>query len=105
MNGQDEKKCVSCCPCRLAVAVGLVWGLALFLVGIVTMHSETYGREFVQVMGSIYKGYAAGSWSGAAWGLLWGFVDGFLCVLIIAAVYAILAKCGGCCCRSRCEPK
>jgi len=105
MNGQQQTSPVRFCACRLAVAVGLVWGLGLFLLGVITIYSEMYGNRFIEVMGSIYKGYAPETWNGALWGLLWGFVDGFVAVLIIVGVYMLLNKWGGCCCTGKSAAK
>lgn len=89
------------CLCRLALAVGLTWGLGCFLVGVATIYAETYGRRFVGVMGSIYPGYAAGTWSGAGLGLLWGAMDGFFAVLVVAIIYRLLSVGGHCCCAGQ----
>lgn len=87
------------CLCRLALAVGLTWGLACFLVGVATIYLESYGQAFVDMMGSLYPGYVVGTWAGAGMGLLWGAVDGFIGVLVIAVVYRLIGKgAGQCCC-------
>ena len=75
------------CPCCLGFVVGVVWGLGLLLLGIVTCYTETYGHEIVRLVGNVYWGYQPGSVGAAFYGLLWGFVDGFIGTAIIAALY------------------
>ncbi len=74
---------------RLALALGIVWGAAMFLMAVVASYTTTYAHEMVRVFASIYWGYEA-SWAGALLGLLWGFVDAFVGTLIVAAVYRAL---------------
>ena len=88
-----------CCPCRLALAVGIVWGLGVFLLGAITTCTETYGHKAVKVLGSIYCGYRPASWGGAFFGLLWGFAHGFIVAAVVTGLYALLNRTGGCCCR------
>ncbi|MHC4716834.1 MAG: hypothetical protein ACYS5V_07690, partial [Planctomycetota bacterium] len=66
-----------------------------------TIYTETYAREMVEVLGSIYYGYRPGSWAGAFVGLAWGVGDGFIGTLIIVSLYNLLA---GCCRRRGCRP-
>ena len=85
----------------LALTLGIVWGAALLLMGIVTVYTDQYGHKFVEVCGSIYHGYGPGH--GAAFiGLAWGFADAFIGTLIIVWLYRLICKCCNCCCT--CSP-
>ncbi len=78
----------------LALTLGIVWGAAMLIMGIVTAHTDQYGHDFVKVFGSIYYGYGPGH--GAAFiGLAWGFADAFIGTLIILWLYRLICKC--CC--------
>jgi len=80
-----ERRCV--CSGGLALAAGIVWGLGLFIVGIISIHTPNYGHEFARVLGSVYVGYAPGTWAGAWLGLAWGFGDGFVAGLLVGWLY------------------
>ena len=85
----------------LALTLGIVWGAALLLIGIVTAYTDKYGHDFVEVCGSIYYGYGPGH--GAAFiGLAWGFADAFIGTLIVVWLYRLICKCCNCCCT--CSP-
>jgi len=99
MTASQGTECRPLCACRLALAVGIVWGVGAFLLGAITTCTESYGHKAVEVLGSIYCGYRPGSWSGAFFGLLWGFVDAFIATAVIVGLYALLNRAGGCCCR------
>jgi len=71
----------------LAIAFAIVWGGAIFLVGVANLVSETYGVAFLEVMASVYPGYSldgdfgqvlVGTLYGALDGAIGGFVFGFL---------------------------
>lgn len=73
----------------LGVALGVACGLYLFTIGLVAVYVD-WGREFVDVIGSVYIGYEA-TLVGSFIGLGWGFVDGFIGGFIIAWIYKWLA--------------
>jgi hypothetical protein len=79
------------------MAVALTWGLGLLIVGLITCATQTYGHEFVRVVGSVYLGYEPASVLGAVIGFAWGFVDGFIAVAVVGLIYGLLSKCGGSC--------
>ncbi|HUT57104.1 MAG TPA: hypothetical protein VNA25_04420 [Phycisphaerae bacterium] len=83
---------------RLALTLGIVWGLGLGILGAVTVYTEVYGHRLVEVAGSIYWGYDS-TWLGALIGTGWGFLDAFVGTLIAAWLYRCLA-----CCCARSEP-
>lgn len=71
----------------LAIAGAVVWGGAMFLIGLCNLASETYGVAFLEVAASIYPGFdverdlgqvIVGTLYGALDGAIGGFVFGFL---------------------------
>ncbi len=74
----------------LALACGLTWGSAVFLLALLAMWWGV-GSAFVELLGSVYVGVEA-SWQGAFLGLLWAFVDGFIGGLIFVLLYNFFAK-------------
>ena len=58
---------------RLAVSLGIVWGGAMLLTGIVASYTTWYAHAMVDVFASIYPGFGT-SWGGALLGLLLAFV-------------------------------
>lgn len=82
-------------PFALGMALGLVWGLSLLIMGLVACYVD-YGRPFVTSINTLYWGYEPtilGSFIGA--GI--GFVDAFIGGAIIAALYNCFCGCCGCC--------
>lgn len=73
----------------LGVALGVACGLYLFSIGLAAAYLD-WGREFVAIASSVYKGYKA-TLVGSFIGLGWGFVDGFIGGFIIAWIYKWLA--------------
>jgi len=66
------------------VAVGLVSGLFLFLVGLSAVFFS-YGNLCVLVLGSMLLGFdasIAGSFVGLFWGFVWGFIIAYLVVWV-----------------------
>jgi len=78
-----------CQPLALGVAIGVLWAVYVFLVGICAMFD--WGTALVDVVGSLYIGYGA-SIVGAIIGAIWAFIDGFIAGLIIAWVYNMVAR-------------
>jgi len=81
----------------MAAAFALLWGiLAMFLVGLGNLIWPAYGREFLQVMASVYPGYhATASLGQVIVGTLYGVVDGAVAGAIFAWLYNFLtAKLG-----------
>ena len=94
----EKQPVVQLCACRMGLAAGIVWGVFLFLLGILTLMTESYGHGPVAAFGKLYVGYGPGSFGGALLGLIWGFVDAFICVTIVVLIYNAMAKRGACCC-------
>ena len=94
MSGNECKLCA----CSLAFAIGMTFGLGVFLLGIIAWLGQ-YGHEMVSLIGSVYYGYSA-TFLGSIYGFLWGFVDGFVCGFLIGFFYNLIHKCK--CCK-RCQ--
>ncbi len=73
-----------------AVACGLTWALATFLLALVSLWWGV-ASPIVELIGSGYAGYEA-SYAGALIGLAWGFVDAFIGGAVFAYLYNLLAK-------------
>jgi hypothetical protein len=78
-----------CQPLALGVAIGVLWALYVFCVGITAMFG--WGAALVSALASLYIGYSA-TIVGAVIGALWAFVDGFVAGLVIAWIYNKVAK-------------
>ena len=75
----------------LALTAGILWALALLLVGAANLMWSGYGVAFIQLMASIYPGYhAAGSIGDLIVGILYALVDGAICGLVFAWLYNFL---------------
>ena len=97
MSAEISRKPALLCCCRLALAVGIVWGLGLVVLGAIAMATGEWCDKAVEVLGSVYWGFAA-TGKGLLLGLLWGFGDGFIGTLIIVGLYNLLCRVGRCCC-------
>ncbi|MCL5011716.1 MAG: hypothetical protein M1594_02360 [Candidatus Marsarchaeota archaeon] len=67
------------------IAVGLITGLCLFLLGL-SAAFLSYGNLYVLVLSSMLPGFDA-SIIGSFIGLFWGFVSGFITAYLIVWVY------------------
>ncbi|HNV85434.1 MAG TPA: hypothetical protein PKL97_00535 [Candidatus Omnitrophota bacterium] len=75
------------CVCGVSVACSLLWGGAVFFVGIANVKWPEYGKAFLDLASSIYPGYHAlptlkSVLVGTAYALLDGAVGGALFALI-----------------------
>lgn len=73
----------------LALAVGIVWGIYLFLVGLAAaagLNLPWFNAGIVEKLSVVYFGYSA-TVGGALLGLLYGFICGFVGTLPIAWLY------------------
>ena len=77
----------------LAFVAAVIWGiLAMLLTGLANLIWPNYGREFLQVMASVYPGYhATCSFGQVVIGTLYGLVDGAVGGAIFAWIYNSLA--------------
>lgn len=71
-----------------AIAGAIVWAAAFLFVLIFNAIKGDYGVAFLEMMGSIYPGYAH-TQGIVAWivGLLYALVDGAICAGVFAWVY------------------
>ena len=74
----------------LGFAAGIVWGLAVFLMTLIST-STGYADEALNGVASIYPGYSV-SLGGSFIGLVYGFVDGFVCALVFGLIYNAFVK-------------
>ncbi len=80
--------------CSLALAMGLTFGLGVFLLGIVAWLSE-YGDEIVDLFATVYCGYDA-TLLGSVYGFAWGFAEGIILGFAIGFFYNLVQKCKCC---------
>ena len=90
------------CVLSFALAIALTWGLGVLVAGLGAA-CYGWGAAFVDVLGSIYIGYAP-TVGGSFIGFLWGFVDGFIGGAIFALLYNYFTKCCERCCARWCKP-
>jgi hypothetical protein len=75
----------------VAVALGILWGACLLLVGVANMIWPSYGQAFLQLCASIYPGYHPGTGVGSAViGTIYALVDGFIGGVIFGWLYNLL---------------
>ena len=72
------------------LALGIVWGIAVFLMGIVAMISSCW-TPFIALFSSMYIGYKA-TLPGSIIGAVWGFIDAGVGGVIVAWLYNKLQK-------------
>ncbi|MBN1587641.1 MAG: bacteriophage holin [Candidatus Omnitrophica bacterium] len=77
----------------LGLACGILWAVAVFLVGICNQFVPAYGGLFLQLVDSIYPGYhAGGGYSSVVIGSLYAFLDALIGGALFAWLYNKLAK-------------
>ena len=77
----------------VALSAAILWALCLFMVITLNMVTDSYGSEFLSVMGSIYPGYHPGTGvSSIIIGSLYGFVDAGIGGLVFAWLYNLFTK-------------
>ena len=76
-----------------ALAVGLVWGvLGMFVTGVGNLLVVGYGQALLDLMASVYPGYAATPTVGQVIiGTLYGLLDGAVVGAVFAWLYNALA--------------
>ena len=73
-------------PFAAGMAVGIVWGLAVFFITLIAMVFSGYGSVFTDLLISIYPGFRVGI-LGAIIGMFYGFIDGFIGGFIVVWLY------------------
>lgn len=81
-------------PKALAIALGLAWGSAVGLVGIVHVFWPGYGGAFLDVVASIYPGYHVGGLGEVIVGTLYALLDGAAGGAVVAWLYNLAADTG-----------
>jgi len=77
----------------LALASGILWGVAILGMGLANLIWSPYGQQFLQLMASVYPGYhATRSIAEVIVGTLYGFVDGLIGGAVFAWLYNQFAK-------------
>jgi hypothetical protein len=76
-------------PLALALALGILWGLAIFLIGLISSYYP-HGKAFLTSL----LGFNPTVWDSLIGGLI-GFVDAFIFGAILAWLYNLFAKCCG----------
>ena len=72
----------------LGIAGALVWGGAIFLIGLGNLISDTYGVAFLEVIASVYPGFKLqGTFGSVIVGTLYGALDGAIGGFVLAWVY------------------
>ena len=79
-------------PKALAIALGLICGAGIFLVGIGHLLWPGYGSGFLAFFSAIYPGYRVDGFGDLIVGTLYGLVDGAVSGLVIAWIYNRVAK-------------
>lgn len=92
---EDSQSYAKLKPCAMGSAMGVLWGVSLFITALIAGCCGNWGGAFMSVMSSVYIGYDA-NFIGALAGLGWGLVDGFIGGFIFAWLYNL------CCCCSKC---
>ena len=79
----------------LALASGILWGVAMLGMGLANLIWGSYGQQFLQMMASVYPGYhATRSVAEVVAGTLYGAVDGFIGGAVFAWLYNQFANSG-----------
>lgn len=72
----------------LALTAGIVWAVCILCTGILNLIWPSYGGAFLDMVRSIYPGYAAMSgFFGVIVGTCYGFVDGLVCGALFGWIY------------------
>ncbi len=74
----------------LALSIGIIWGLAIFLLTVWFLIMG-YDGNLLAKLGSVYLGYSV-SWFGAFIGLIYGFIDGLIGGALLGFLYNKFAK-------------
>lgn len=72
-------------PVKLGLASGIMWGLTLLLMTLISIYTG-WGMFWLSQWMDLYVGFDL-TLSGAFIGLIYGFVDGFVCLFIFGWLY------------------
>jgi hypothetical protein len=77
----------------LSATVGLLWGGAVLTVALVNLVWPSYGRAFLELLASIYPGYAGAPSTGQIiMGAFYGLVDGAIGGFLFGWIYNVLVQ-------------
>ena len=77
----------------LGLTLGILWGCAFGVIGVLHALFPPYGQEFFEFMGSVYPGISgSGKLADVALGMIYGLVDGFFGGWLIAWLYNTLVR-------------
>jgi hypothetical protein len=82
-------------PRALAIALGLCWGGAILLTGLLHQVWPSYGGALLDLAASIYPGYHVGGYGQAIVGGLYGTLDGAVGGVVVAWLYNTAARSAG----------
>jgi hypothetical protein len=71
---------------RFALAGGILCGVVVFLITLISIGTSGYGAEWLRVVESVYPGFHV-TVVGSIVGLFYGFVDGFVVLGVFAWLY------------------
>ena len=72
----------------MAIALGLLWGAAILLVGVINLLIPNYGTNFLQMTSSVYPWFHdSRTAASVAIGTVDGLIDGAITGLILAWLY------------------
>ncbi|MFQ5722503.1 MAG: hypothetical protein ACE5GI_08415 [Candidatus Aminicenantales bacterium] len=79
---------------RFGCTVSTIFGLAVLLTGIGNLIWPGYGKEFLEIIDSLYPGYHLGQWGfgGVLVGTLYAVLDGWVTGVVFAWLYNLLTK-------------
>ncbi|MDP3919264.1 MAG: bacteriophage holin [Candidatus Omnitrophota bacterium] len=81
-------------PRALAFAGGVLWGVAVLLVGLANLKWPGYGQAFLEIVSSIYPGYHVGPNVGSVLiGAGYAIVDGAVGGALLAWLYNLSLCC------------
>jgi hypothetical protein len=75
------------CVRTTALTLGILWALAFFSVALAQQIWPTYGVAFLDLMDSLYPGYAPGGFGSVITGTLYAVVDGAIGGAVLAWLY------------------
>ena len=76
---------------RLGLAGGIIQSVLLVIISLI-FNANGYAAEFMNLITTIYPGYALESMTGIIIGAFWAFLDGFIGLFLLAWLYNKLGK-------------
>ncbi len=76
----------------MAIAGGLLWGGAIFFLGLINMIRPPYGASFLQAISSVYPWFhASGSFANVLIGTVDALIDGAIAGFLFGWLYNLFA--------------